>query len=317
MIQAWFLILLALEIVFYIWSAKNLLALGWSGWVVIAFIVVVVLLWRLSHALASFIATSFLRLADNRAVFIVGTSDALVREFTSRLITFNWSQPFVQLAMPREPVRALHTAANETKPTPVLLLHGYFSSRGMFSKMIRTLADSDAIGPLYSMNVGPPLGDIDKFATQLKHKIESICNETGADQVAIVAHSMGGLVTRAYLRAHRHERVAQIITIGSPHHGTKVSTFGVGRCTRQMRWLEWGNRWLAQLMIDERDRLLRGETLPQTLSIYTENDDIIYPAESSVLEWGENVVLNGVGHVGLLFDDRVMAMVAGRLRGEM
>jgi pimeloyl-ACP methyl ester carboxylesterase len=305
-LQAWLLLLLTLELAFYIWAGHNLREIGYSWWVVGAFVVVVAFLWRLSHALGSFMATSFLRFADDRPIFIDGTADAVKGEFFARLTTFNLSQPMPQIMMPREPVMA----DGVLPATPILLVHGYFCNRGLWVQFVQRLAQA-RLGPIYTINCGPPLGDIELFASQLRERIDHICEVTGSAQINVVAHSMGGLTTRAYLRACQREgraaRIENFITIATPHHGTKVSTFGIGRCTRQMRWLDWGNRWLSSLAVDEKN-------LPKTLSIYTENDDIVYPSESSRIDWGDNVMLHGVGHVGMLFDERVMALVVARLR---
>src|SRR3974377_610620 len=51
-----------------------------------------------------------------------------------------------------------------------------------------------------TINLEPVRGDIDNFAERLHARIEALCAETGTDRVALIAHSMGGLVARAYLR---------------------------------------------------------------------------------------------------------------------
>jgi predicted alpha/beta hydrolase family esterase len=309
MLQLWMITLLLAELALYIWSGNNLRALGFSWSVVIAFIVVVAFLWRASHAFGSFFATSFMRAADQRAIFTPGTLKALVGEFMSRLITFNLSQPFPGLVMPNESVDGKSNAPNVS---PILLVHGYFSNRGLWFRFARRLHDAN-VGRVFTITCGPPLGDINHFAAQLHARIEAICTETNQSQLHIVAHSMGGLITRAYMRDHGHARIRSLTTLGTPHHGTKVSTFGLGRCTRQMRWLPWGNRWLVALFANESQKI---DAYPKTLSIYSENDDIVYPPESSRIAWGENIALTGVGHVGLLFDERVAALVVKRLRAD-
>ena len=45
------------------------------------------------------------------------------------------------------------------------------------------------------------------FADQVAAKIDAILAATGAARVAIVGHSMGGLVARAYLRRHGARKV--------------------------------------------------------------------------------------------------------------
>ncbi|RXJ74108.1 cob(I)alamin adenolsyltransferase [Veronia nyctiphanis] len=49
----------------------------------------------------------------------------------------------------------------------------------------------------------------------------------GESEAAIVAHSMGGIITRAYLDAgsEQSKLVKKVITLGSPHKGAKLAGF--------------------------------------------------------------------------------------------
>ena len=64
------------------------------------------------------------------------------------------------------------------------------------------------IGPVYTLSYGPPLASIELFVDQVAAKIDAILAATGARRVAIVGHSMGGLVARAYLRRYGGAKVA-------------------------------------------------------------------------------------------------------------
>jgi hypothetical protein len=70
-----------------------------------------------------------------------------------------------------------------------------------------------------------------------------------------------------------------------------------------------GSEWLAAL-----ERAEEKIAHPPTISIYTQNDDIIYPVESSQLAWAENIALDGIGHMGMLFSRPVATCVVDRLR---
>lgn len=57
-------------------------------------------------------------------------------------------------------------------------------------------------------------------ADKLKSRIAQIKVETGTSQVDLVGHSMGGLVSRAYVQSSSYaDDVAHLITLGSPHYG--------------------------------------------------------------------------------------------------
>jgi triacylglycerol esterase/lipase EstA (alpha/beta hydrolase family) len=164
-----------------------------------------------------------------------------------------------------------------------------------------------AVVAVYTINYGPPYGDIEHFAEQLGAKIESVCATTGAARVVLVCHSMGGLVARAYLRQRGPVRIVRIITIGTPHHGSVFARGIIGRCLAQMRP---GNAWLAELNRDE----TKPAQVPIT-SIWSRHDSLVAPQASSELACAENVALAGIGHNALLADAVVMRLVNASVDG--
>ena len=240
---------------------------------------------RVLAALPGYLLSTAFRLRDRNRQPWGNSLLALAREIDARALALTILEPFHQWLMPAEPLGG-------KTGTPILLVHGYVSNRGMFWRMQKNLAAA-GIGPVYTVSLRPLFGSIDEMVPVLAQRIESICAETGADKINIVAHSMGGLVTRAYLVANADgERVARLCTLGSPHQGTQMATFGVGRCVQEMRV---DSLRLSALTAAEA-RLPK----PPTLSIYTLNDDLVYPAENSRLDWAENLPMSGIGHVSLL-----------------
>ncbi len=308
MLQRWLIFVLAAEMVAYVALAAFLGGRGWQPFLIALVVLTTGFVWRLSHALGSFAICGLMRLRDGREN--PGIFEALVGEFTSRLTSFNISQPFQQAVMPEEPAEILAGIDRRAAP-PVLLVHGYFSNRGMWVRFRQRLqASGEAAvesgkmrGMIYTITLEPPFGTIESFAAQLHARIEAICAETNHPQVIVIAHSMGGLVTRAYMVEHGAARIAQFVTLGTPHHGTRTATLGIGACVKQMRWQ---GEWIASLL--ERERIAGGAK-PPTVSIYTTNDDIVYPPESSQLPWAENIAVSGVGHVGLLFSTEIVSHV--------
>ncbi|MFH1652463.1 MAG: alpha/beta fold hydrolase [Pseudomonadota bacterium] len=63
------------------------------------------------------------------------------------------------------------------------------------------------------------------YADQLRRAVDKILAATGAEKVNIVAHSMGGLVARSYIKwLGGNDKVYRILTVGTPNHG--VSDLG-------------------------------------------------------------------------------------------
>ncbi len=302
MLRWWLRGLLGAELLAYGLLAYEFSKRGVStGWILFV-IGCAALAWRASHALGSFTVAAVMRSRDGRQERSGTTLPALWSEFFARLTSYNWSQPFSNLAMPQEP-------AGGTTGMPILLVHGYFSNRGMWlqfrSRLIR-----DGFGPIYTIDLGPPFGDIDHFATQLAARFDVIRREAGDKGIHVVAHSMGGLVSRAYLAncraANVDSHVQSLTTLGSPHHGTRLAAFGIGGAVKQMRD---GSGWLTKLAESEQSSV----ALPATLSIYTLNDDLVYPPETSELPWAINLAVDSVGHVGLLFSEAVYHSVKQQL----
>jgi triacylglycerol esterase/lipase EstA (alpha/beta hydrolase family) len=180
---------------------------------------------------------------------------------------------------------------------PVLLVHGVLVNDGVWLRLRRFLL-RHGVAPVYTLNYGPPLSDIEWFATQLDARIEAIRAATGAQ-------SMGGLVARAYLRRYGPRRVAMLITIGTPHHGSMLARSFPGTCLAQMRP---GNPWLMALNGDE----AAPAPVPIT-SLWSRHDSMVAPQASSVLACADNIALVGVAHNALLGDARVMDLVARTL----
>ena len=161
------------------------------------------------------------------------------------------------------------------------------------------------LGPVYALSYGPPLASIDEFADQVAAKMDAILEATGAARVAIVGHSMGGLVARAYMRRHGVQKVSLVMTLGTPHHGSVHAWLFPGLSPAQLRP---GNAWLADLN--------RTEGAPagiRVVSLWSWHDSMVAPQTSSRLAGAENVELAGIGHNALLGDRRVSALVAEEL----
>ncbi len=184
---------------------------------------------------------------------------------------------------------------------PVLLVHGYLCNRGLWWWMRRRLRELGAA--VATINLEPPFGDIERFAEQLHIRIEALLEETGGDRLVLVGHSMGGLVSRAYLRRYGSTRVAKLITLASPHHGTRMARFDLGFDARQM---EPNHPWIQELA--------RNEPVPvPTLSIWSLGDEFVVPAESSRLAGAREQVLPTIGHLSLVLAPTVVDAMRAEL----
>jgi triacylglycerol esterase/lipase EstA (alpha/beta hydrolase family) len=188
---------------------------------------------------------------------------------------------------------------------PVLLLHGVLCNAGVWTPFAHFLASHD-IRPVYALSYGPPLASIEDFADQVAAKIDDILAATGAAQVVVVGHSMGGLVARAYLRKYGGTKVRRLITLGSPHAGSVHAWFFRGTSMAQMRPR---NAWLSALA--QAPAQAKG---PRIVSLWSWHDSMVAPQTSGRLEGAKNVELTGIGHNALLSDSRVFERVLEEIR---
>ena len=187
--------------------------------------------------------------------------------------------------------------------TPVLLLHGVLCNAGIWARLARFLQNAGVAG-IYGLSYGPPLASIELFADQLAAKIDAILAATGARAVMVISHSMGGLVVRAYIRRHGAGRLARVLAIGAPHHGSVHAWLFPGTSLAQLRP---GNAWLAALNRERLDPALR------FVSLWSWHDSMVAPQTSSELPGTIDVALAGIGHNALLGDPGVYAHVLAEI----
>jgi pimeloyl-ACP methyl ester carboxylesterase len=189
---------------------------------------------------------------------------------------------------------------------PVLLLHGVLCNAGVWHAMLPRI-EAAGHGPLYTLSYGPPQASIETFAEQLAAKIDAIRAATGAAKVTLVAHSMGGLVARAYVRRFGAEQVRCLVTLGAPHHGSVHARLVPGICLAQIRP---GSAWLAELNRNE------GAGPPvRIVSLWSWHDSMVAPQASAWLDGADNVGLTGIGHNALIEHPAVFVRIVDELKG--
>lgn len=220
---------------------------------------------------------------------------------------FGASMLFSSWHMPRARAHArIHAHA---RLPPVLLLHGYGCNSGYWAHLA-PLLDARRISHA-ALDLEPLTGDIDGYVPAIEEAVAHLCARTGRREVAIVAHSMGGLAARAWMRAHGTGRLARLVTLGSPHHGTCLAAFGIGINADQMRRAGVDGPPCAWL-----EALARAEdaaTRALITSIWSHHDNIVAPQDSGHLAGARNHALGGVGHVALGRNRRVLAAVLAEL----
>jgi len=238
---------------------------------------------------------------------ILQTCALFLREFYATMWNSSWAMPFKRFGK-RDIAHA--------NGLPVLLIHGYGCNSGYWDSLSTVLTRANVTH--HAIDLEPILADIDSYVPAIDAAIETLCRDGGRNgeraSIVIVAHSMGGLAARAYLRDHGAARVAQLITLGTPHHGTGIANYGAGANSRQMRWSGSAKNGAPSAWLRKLDEGESAAVRARIVSIYSHHDNIISPQTSAHLDGARNLEYQGIGHVALALHPQIQARVLAEIR---
>lgn len=188
----------------------------------------------------------------------------------------------------------------------VVLVHGWLCNRAMWADALHQLRAAGvpciAVSmPLLLHRIGTGWAVLDDAARRMQAS-------TGQRPV-VLAHSMGGLVVRDWLRsltdANAAHRPQQVVTVGSPHHGTWMAHWAIGPNVAQMRP---DNRWLQQLQSDEvRPGSAYGRV--QWHCAWSVTDNMVFPGTTALLPGAAPLALHGLAHIEMLHAPALWALI--------
>jgi len=228
----------------------------------------------------------------------------LLRALISEIVSFQISA--LAMMAPRPVRMPTDSRAAHAGERPLLLIHGVICNQGIWRPWLKGLRAS-GFGPIRVLDLEPPLADIEAHAEHVERELRALQHASGGRRVDIVAHSMGGLVARAALRRVGPDVVGRVVTIASPHNGTRLAELFGWRPLRQMRV---DSPWLGTLNAAQH----KGSQALLT-SIYSLEDNLVVPARSAVLEGTRALEFRGFGHTGLLRSSKVIASTLAALKG--
>lgn len=293
--------ILAVELIAYVLAGYWLVAKQYSGpWVATGIMVAVALGIRAFVIAVTFVAAQIYHspVPPAKRLGPLAATRMVLEEYLAFILVFTIVQPFERF----------FTREDQLSPVakgrlPVLLVHGYECNRGFWWR-IRPRLEAEG-WTVATLSLEPVFIGIDQYADVIARRVAEVCEATAAGQVILVAHSMGGLAARAYVRRHGSGRVARLVTLGSPHHGSRLAALGMGENARQMvpdcAWLNEANQ-------------LHTCPLPKdTVSIYSYHDNYVMPQASAVLPGARNIGVSGVGHLSMAINSRFLNQVLDEL----
>lgn len=234
---------------------------------------------------------------------------ALAREAGATLLVYElYPLGLPARTIPVMPLLVLpHLKAKRVGQPPVLFVHGLLHNASAFAWMRQKLAPR-GFHLFEDVHLSTLRDSIEQMAQETKRAAQRMVEQTGCPKIDIVAHSMGGIVSRYLVQLlGGEELVRNLVTLGSPHQGT--------RATRLARYGA-----IAELSPDsETLRRLNASPLPRQTNCVAVSGDIdalMWPKDCAHWQGARNIPLAGVGHAGLLFSRRVANIIAAHLLPE-
>jgi triacylglycerol esterase/lipase EstA (alpha/beta hydrolase family) len=191
--------------------------------------------------------------------------------------------------------------ATASAQDPILFVHGWSESSSLWNTMIgRFEKDGYAKSALMAYSYSTSQSNKIDAEKEVKSHVETLLkNNPGATKVDIIAHSMGSLNTRWYIKFLGGEsKVDDWVSLGGPNHGTETAN----ACAFQVacQEMEVGSTFLSELNA--------GDETPGVVNYgtwWSPCDEIINPDESVILSGASNHKTACMTHAALTTDETV------------
>ncbi|MFG2332364.1 esterase/lipase family protein [Streptomyces sp. NPDC048604] len=194
-------------------------------------------------------------------------------------------------------------------PRPVVFVHGRNAGPGVWGSMTeRFRAAGTPADRLYTWSYDTTRSTNEVLAGQLAAYVDEVLRRTGAAQVDLVAHSLGSLPTRWYVKfGGGQSKVRHWVSLAGPNHGTGLA-WACALWDQGCRDMTPGSYVVS--------RLNEGDETPGAVrytTFWSASDGQISPRSSTLLDGARNVRTRDMAHNELLGDPAVAAEVLATL----
>lgn len=176
---------------------------------------------------------------------------------------------------------------------PVVFVHGWIGADWNWT-LYQSWFSDDGWNQLYAWQYDWSQSNVDT-AYQLRDKVNAVLAETGADQVDLVTHSMGGLSSRYYIKfLGGMWQVDDWVSIAGPNHGTNAA---YGCWTTSCYEMRYESDFLTKLNA--------GDETPGWVEYGTFRswcDEIVNPDSSTIVDGAYNTTIGCWEHAAILAD---------------
>jgi pimeloyl-ACP methyl ester carboxylesterase len=224
------------------------------------------------------------------------------------IVEIGW-QSFAFVLRAAYELRMLPRLSGNAHCTPVLVLPGYVESGGTMWWLGRRLLRAGF--NVILVEFPSTTCAIEQNVAYLAAVIEQLRVDSGGTRVAVVAHSMGGVITRTLTLSRDDHGVHTLVAIGAPFRGTHLARLGarlrIGHCVGQ---IVPGSDFLR--------RFPPTQPCPvPTLSLIAPQENIVTPLYSAVIAGAQLRVLSEpYGHEAPLFVRAVFDEIEAWLLGQ-
>lgn len=184
---------------------------------------------------------------------------------------------------------------------PVVFVHGLGGHPGNFFGL-KTYFGGRGRSRTYTVDFGNA-SSFELMADHLRAVLDAVVEQNAlgdAERIDVVAHSMGGLIARLVLdESVYRDRVANLVTLGTPHDGSHLARLASTQITRELRP---GSETLSRL---EAQQFWGHREAPLLTAFWSRSDTVVLPAASARFSRGRTVEIEGVTHYGYLISPSV------------
>lgn len=184
----------------------------------------------------------------------------------------------------------------------VIFVHGFMARGPVFGPMREEVAHAASVETI-DVSYGP----LERFEAVCERVRGLVADRADGRPVTLVGHSLGGLVSRWVVQELGVGAVDRLITLASPHAGTRTARLFAGPLIDAIRP---GSSVLRRL---EASRETLG-AVRSTAVVAGRDRMVTPPASAASLPGAEVVWLDHLGHNEILFDAHAIDVVKRRVR---
>jgi triacylglycerol lipase len=204
--------------------------------------------------------------------------------------------------LPRASAIAAHADPEPSDKGPLLLVHGHNGNEHDWDYW-KPILEKEGWQPK-AISLVTDDWDAQELADQVAMHVQALCRTTGRPKIDVLAHSMGGLATRYYIKFKGGDQhIRRLVTLSTPNHGIGYAL--PGRWITVAKLLSPHSAFLNSL--NEPDETY-GDVL-YTCVWSTKDYTQTLPWASGRLKGAWNYVINGTTHSGMLSDPRLLPAI--------